>query len=218
MSRNAMETGYFEGGFKQTAFSAINPHYAITQGDQLLIQVWGAIDYQETVTVDPQGNIFIPKVGPIKVLGITNSQLNQVILNSVKRVYKANVEVYVSLMSSQEVNVFLAGMVVKPGLYPGQSADSVLRFIDQAGGIRQDIGSYRNIQVKRHNRTLAEIDLYQFLQQGIMPSLQFQDGDVIFIGPKQGEVSLEGEIGFHGQYGTQCTILAKKYFKCCGHR
>ncbi|WP_299008256.1 polysaccharide biosynthesis/export family protein [uncultured Shewanella sp.] len=190
----------FEGGFSETAFSAINPHYVITQGDKLLIQIWGAIDYQAEISVDPQGNIFIPKVGPIKVLGITNSHLNQVILNSVKRVYKANVEVYVSLMSSQEVKVFLAGMVVKPGLYPGQSADSVLRFIDQAGGIRQDIGSYRNIQVKRNNQSLAQVDLYQFLQQGQMPSLQFQDGDVIFIGPKQGEVTLEGEIGFHGQY------------------
>ncbi|MCL1126839.1 polysaccharide biosynthesis/export family protein [Shewanella surugensis] len=190
----------FSGGFSQYSFSATDPNYHLTQGDKLLIQVWGAIDYQSEVTIDPQGNIFIPKVGPIKVLGVTNAKLNQVILNSVKRVYKANVEVYVSLMSSQQIKVFLSGMVNKPGLYQGQSADSVLRFIDQAGGIREDIGSYRNIQLKRNNKTLKQIDLYDFLQLGTLPSQQFQNGDVIFIGPKQGEVTVEGNVGFSGQY------------------
>lgn len=190
----------FNGGFSKYSFSAVNPEYRITQGDTLLVQVWGGIDHQAEVTVDPQGNIFIPKVGPIKVLGVSNVQLNDVILNSVKRVYKSNVEVYVSLMSSQQVKVFLSGMVTHPGLYEGQSADSVLRFIDQAGGIRYDIGSYRNIQVKRNGKVQQQIDLYQFLQHGTMPPLQLQDGDVIFIGPKQGEITLEGQVGFEGQY------------------
>ncbi|MCL2914151.1 polysaccharide export protein [Shewanella corallii] len=190
----------FNGAFKTHSFSATNPDYKITQGDKLLIQVWGGVDYQAEVQVDPQGNIFIPKVGPIKVLGVTNSQLNKVILASVKRVYKSNVEVYASLMSSQTVKVFLSGMVNNPGLYEGQSADSVLRFIDQAGGIRNDIGSYRNIQVKRGNKIVSQIDLYTFLQSGTMPALQLQDGDVIFIAPKQGEITLEGKVGFQGRY------------------
>lgn len=190
----------FNGAFSQHSFSAVNPEYRITQGDKLLVQVWGGIDHQAEVAVDPQGNIFIPKVGPIKVLGVSNAKLNGVILNSVKRVYKSNVEVYVSLMSSQQVKVFLSGMVTNPGLYEGQSADSVLRFIDQAGGIRNDIGSYRNIQVKRNGKVQQQIDLYQFLQQGTMPPLQLQDGDVIFIGPKQGEITIEGKVGFQGRY------------------
>ncbi|WP_299497001.1 polysaccharide biosynthesis/export family protein [uncultured Shewanella sp.] len=199
----------FSGGFSQYSFSAVDPNYQLTQGDNILIQAWGAIDYQAEVTIDPQGNIFIPKVGPIKVLGVTNANLNRVILNSVKRVYKANVEVYASLMSSQQVKVFLSGMVNKPGLYQGQSADSVLRFIDQAGGIRNDIGSFRNIQLKRHNKTIKQIDLYAFLQLGTIPSMQFQDGDVIFIGPKQGEVTIEGHVGFSGQYELATNSMLK---------
>ena len=199
----------FNGGFSKHSFSAVNPEYRITQGDKLLVQVWGGIDHQAEVAVDPQGNIFIPKVGPIKVLGVSNAQLNAVILKSVKRVYKSNVEVYVSLMSSQQVKVFLSGMVTSPGLYEGQSADSVLRFIDQAGGIRNDIGSYRNIQVKRNGKVQQQIDLYQFLQQGTMPPLQLQDGDVIFIGPKQGEITLEGQVGFQGRYELKESELAQ---------
>ena len=190
----------FSGGFTDTSFSAVNPNYRISHGDSLMVQLWGGIDYQAETKVDPQGNIFIPKVGPVKVLGVSNSKLNKVLLKSVKRVYKSNVEAYVTLLSSQKVKVFLSGLVKKPGLYEGQSADSVLRFIDQAGGIRTDIGSYRHIQVKRANQTKYNIDLYEFLEQGNMPAIQLQDGDVIFVGPKKGDITIEGEVGFSGKY------------------
>ncbi|MDN3651814.1 polysaccharide biosynthesis/export family protein [Thalassotalea ponticola] len=190
----------FKGGFKDTTFSAINPAYKIAQGDSLLVQLWGGVNFQETIIVDPRGNIFIPKVGPINVLGVSNSDLNDVINKSIQRVYKANVEAYVSLVSSQKVKIFLSGLVQKPGLYEGQSADSIFRFIDLAGGVRRDIGSMRHIQVKRNNQIKYNIDLYAFLQRGELPVMQLQDGDVIFVGPKRGEVEIEGEVGFQGKY------------------
>jgi len=190
----------FNGGFSKASFSAINPNYRITQGDTLLLQLWGGLDYQAETKVDPQGNIFIPKVGPVKVLGVSNAKLNKVVLKAVKRVYKSNVSAYVTLVSSQKVKIFLSGMVKKPGLYEGQSADSILKFIDQAAGIRSDIGSLRNIQIKRNNKTKYNIDLYDFLEKGDMPNIQLQDGDVIFVAAKRGEVTIEGEVGFAGKY------------------
>lgn len=190
----------FEGGFSQSSFSGINPSYRVSQGDTLLLQIWGGIDYQSETQVDPQGNIFVPKVGPIKVIGVSNKELNNVVLKAVKRVYKSNVEAYVTLLSSQKVKVFLSGLVNKPGLYEGQSADSLLKFIDQAGGIRRDIGSLRNIALKRANKTLFQLDLYDFIEQGNLPAIQLQDGDVIFVAPKSGEITIEGDVGFSGKY------------------
>jgi protein involved in polysaccharide export with SLBB domain len=190
----------FNGGFSKASFSAVNPNYRITQGDALLLQLWGGLDYQAETKVDPQGNIFIPKVGPVKVLGVSNSDLNKVVLKAVKRVYKSNVSAYVTLVSSQKVKIFLSGMVKKPGLYEGQSADSILKFIDQAQGIRTDIGSLRNIHIKRNNKSKYTVDLYDFLEKGEMPNIQLQDGDVIFVAAKKGEVTVEGEVGFTGKY------------------
>ena len=190
----------FTGGFKENSFVGSNPNYKITQGDNLLVQLWGGIDYQAEVIVDPQGNIFIPKVGPIKVLGVSNAEINNVVLKGIKRVYKSNVEAYVNLMSSQTVKVFLSGLVNKPGLYEGQSADSILRFIDLAGGIKADLGSMRHIEVKRNNQTKYTIDLYDFIQHGTMPAIQLQEGDVIFVAAKHGEVTIEGDVGFSGTY------------------
>ncbi|MFT7684592.1 MAG: protein involved in polysaccharide export with SLBB domain [Moritella dasanensis] len=190
----------FNGGFSDVSFSGINPDYRIASGDKLLVQLWGGIEYQQEIIVDPKGNFFIPKVGPITVLGVSNQNLNLIVLKSVKRVYKSNVEVYVTLLSTQKVKVFLTGLVNKPGLYEGQSADSILRFIDQAKGIRADIGGLRQVQLRRNNKTIETIDLYDFLSSGAMPRLPLQDGDVIFVGPRQGVVTVEGEVGFAGKY------------------
>ncbi len=190
----------FSGAFSKAAFTGVNPKYRLSQGDTLLVQLWGGIDYQKELIVDAQGNIFIPKVGPVKVLGVENKSLNKVVLKSIKRVYKSNVQAYVTLISSQTVKVFLAGMVNNPGLYEGQSADSILAFIDKAQGIRKDLGSYRDIQVKRNGKKVNSIDLYAFIEKGVMPVLQLQDGDVIFVGPKQSDITIEGEVGFTGKY------------------
>lgn len=190
----------FEGGFESTSFSGVNPDYRIAQGDMLLVQLWGGIEYQDTVSVDAQGNIFIPKVGPIMVQGIKNSELNKVILQAIKRVYKSNVSAYVTLKSTQLVRVFLSGQVNRPGLYEGQSADSVLRFIDQAGGVRDGLGGYRRVLIKRNGGIISNIDLYKFINRGEIPFTQLHDGDVIFVSPIQGTVTVEGEVGFEGRY------------------
>ena len=190
----------FEGGFSNSSFSGVNPDYKISQGDLLLVQLWGGVDFQKQLKVDAQGNIFIPKVGPIRVAGVSNADLNRVLLNAVKRVYKSNVDAYVTLQSVQKVKVFLAGLVNKPGLYEGQSGDSLLKFIDQAGGVREDLGGYRQIKIKRNKKTIASIDLYQFIGAGALPLIQLQEGDVIFVGARKGQVSIEGEVGFSGLY------------------
>jgi protein involved in polysaccharide export with SLBB domain len=197
----------FTGGFKEQTFSAVNPLYKISQGDQLLVQLWGGVDFQQQMTVDPQGNIFIPKVGPVRVSGVSNAKLNNLVTRSIKRVYKSNVSAYVSLVSNQQVKVFLSGMVNNPGLYVGQSADSILRFLDLAGGIRNDIGSYRGVQVKRNNKVMHTVDLYSYLLHGKMPALQLQDGDVIFVAAKKGEVTVSGEVGFEGAFELDQTTM-----------
>ena len=168
----------FNGGFQSAEFTGINPGYRISQGDTLMVQLWGGINVQQELIVDAQGNIFVPEVGPVKVLGVENQRLNEVVLKSINRVYKSNVEAYVTLASSQKIKVFLSGLVENPGLYEGQSADSVLRFIDQAGGIKKDLGSYRNIQVKRSGKVIRDIDLYEYLSAGTMTDLQMQDGAI----------------------------------------
>ena len=81
----------FTGNFSKQPFTGFNPQYRIAIGDKIRLQLWGAIENQSEQIVDPQGNIFITQVGPIHVAGVLNSQLTEVIQQSLARVYKKDV-------------------------------------------------------------------------------------------------------------------------------
>ncbi|MDX1269980.1 MAG: polysaccharide biosynthesis/export family protein, partial [Oceanisphaera sp.] len=155
---------------------------------------WGAIDIDRVLPVDAQGNIFIPGVGPIKVQGIKHGQLDARVRSAVNSIYSNNVQVYTNLQGVQPVSVFVTGYVQSPGRFAGTPNDSVLYFLDQAGGIDDATGSYRQIKVIRNGRPLATADLYDFLIDGTLPRPQFKDGDTIVVAERGPTVTVEGDV------------------------
>ncbi|MCX2780147.1 polysaccharide biosynthesis/export family protein [Microbulbifer thermotolerans] len=196
----------FQGAFKDQPFSGFNPDYRITVGDQINLQLWGAYSFSATLPVDPQGNIFVPEVGPVHVAGVKNDELNDLVLRYVKRVFKNNVHAYANLEASQPVKVFVTGYVNNPGLYGGFSSDTILYYLDSAGGIDPASGSFIDIKVLRGDKLLQKINLYNFLVEGTMPALQLRNGDAIVVGPRNASVTIEGavqreaQIEFTGPY------------------
>ena len=182
----------FKGRFASTYSDSINPSYRIAPGDRIVIRVWGARQYDDVLVVDQQGNIFIPEVGPIHVMGITNAQLQSAVKGRVGKVFTSNVEVYVNLLSSQPVAVYVAGYVVNPGQYAGGVDDSLMSYLDRAGGIDFRRGSFRNIEVKRNGHIIASYDLYSFILDGSTPGVKLQDGDVIVATERGPAVSVRG--------------------------
>ena len=184
----------FSGRFGAVTFSGFNPDYQLAIGDRVLVRLWGAAGYEATQPIDAQGNIFIPNVGPVKVVGVRNGDLNQLVDNAVKKVFRANVGVYATLEAAQPVKVYVTGFVRAPGLYGGLSSDSVLYYLDRAGGIDPDRGSYLVVDVMRNGKQRARIDLYQFLLKGQIEALQLQDGDTIVVPPRRHAVVVSGEV------------------------
>src|SRR3546814_21126769 len=70
--------------------------------------------------------------------------------------------------------------------------DSILHYIDQAGGIDPDRGSFLDIEVKRGSTVRAKLNLYDFLLRGEMPQIKLSDGDVIFVGPRESTIKVSG--------------------------
>ncbi|API87382.1 polysaccharide biosynthesis/export family protein [Francisella uliginis] len=171
-----------------------NPNYVISIGDKISLSLWGAFEYTAVVEVDSQGNIFIPKVGPVHVEDIPNKELNNVISTALKKTFEKNVTAYAHLMSAQLVQIFVSGYVAKPGLYDGMSSDSILYFLCQAGGVIPSQGSYRNIDLVRNGKVISHIDLYNFLLDGVMPFSQLQQGDSIVVRPKESSISVIGQV------------------------
>lgn len=190
----------FLGNFAGTWHDGLQSQYIIRPGDRILTRVWGAFSFEGVLAVDQQGNIFIPEVGPIAVGGVDNSSLQRAVQAQISSVFTQNVEVYTNLLSSQPVAVFVTGNVLRPGRYAGGPGDSILYYLDRAGGIVAERGSYRHIVVKRNNRTIASIDLYDFLVNGVLPGLDLEDGDVILVGKRGAGVAALGLIRQQARY------------------
>lgn len=184
----------FTGGFSNSREDGLNPGYVVQPGDRVSVRIWGAIEFNESLEVDPRGNIFLPSVGPIMVAGVRNRDLNARVSQAVSTVFIDNVKVYTSLDSSQPVAVFVTGNVVAPGRYAGIPSNSVLYYIDMAGGIDPVKGSYRQIDLLRNGRVIASIDLYDFIRDGKLVNIQFQDGDTILIKARGEAVSVSGDV------------------------
>ena len=192
MGSDVFGANLFTGAFARQGATQFNPDYAVASGDKIQVRLWGAFEFDSLLTVDPKGNIFLPNAGPVQVLGVRNQDLQRLVESAVGKVFRANVYSYASLAAAQPVRIFVSGFVNRPGLYSGTSMDSLLHFLDQAGGIDADRGSFLKVQVKRGQQVRATVNLYDFLLNGTMPMIQLADGDVIFIAPRQNTVKVTG--------------------------
>lgn len=184
----------FTGGFRGPRGAGLNPNYHIRPGDRVVLRIWGAVNFNSVLPVDVQGNIFIPNIGPVHVAGVAKGSLKSRIEHAIHQVFTDNVSVYTNLQGVQPVAVFVTGYVQKPGRYAGTPSASVLYFIDQASGIQQQSGSYRHIRITRNGKTIARVDLYDFLINGTLPDVRFQDGDTIVVGERGPVITVLGDV------------------------
>jgi protein involved in polysaccharide export with SLBB domain len=184
----------FSGRFAAVTYSGFNPSYQVAIGDSISVRLWGAVAYDAVQPVDAQGNIFIPNVGPIHVQGVRNGDLTKDVEAQVKRTYRANVGTYATLLAAQPVKVYVTGFVRAPGLYPGLSSDSVLYYLDRAGGIDTERGSFLAVEVLRNGQTRSKFDLYKFLLTGKIDEVQLHDGDTIVVSARRATIPVYGNV------------------------
>ncbi|SAK81517.1 polysaccharide biosynthesis protein [Caballeronia temeraria] len=182
----------FTGAFSRGKSVTFNGDYAISVGDRIRLRMWGGYDFDAVLTVDSQGSIFLPHAGPLRVVGVSNRDLQAAVTSALRRVFSSRVSIYVDLQAAQPVRVYVAGFVRHPGMYDGTSSDTLLRYLDQAGGIDPDRGSFLDVQVKRGSLVRGTFNLYDFLLRGDLGAPPLADGDVIFVGPRHSTVSVTG--------------------------
>ena len=184
----------FAGGYETERYEGLNANYMLAPGDKVTLALWGAVNANEVLTVDNQGNIFIPNIGPVSVENVSAQNLNSVVTSKVRTVYRDNVSIYVNLLTATPVSVFISGSVVRPGQYAGLASDSIIYYLKRAGGIDSDRGSYRSIQVRRNNEVVSTFDVYDFILNGRLDSFNFKDGDIIFVDRQKATVSVSGSV------------------------
>ena len=167
--------------------------YQIGPGDSLYLQVFGKDSIDVEIEVDQEGRLVIPRLGPLQIAGLTYNDASVLIKQRVKERMLGS-EVVVSMGALRKISVFLAGEVKAPGNYNISALTKVSQALYLSGGITE-IGSYREIQVKRAGKTVRTFDLYDLLLRGdAKDDVTFQSGDVLFVPTASRLVRVEGEI------------------------
>ncbi len=179
--------------FAPTDDAPVSESYRLGVGDQLIVQLFGKENEQLNLQIGRSGDVSFPKLGSITLSGLTFEDARDLINTRVEQ-QLIGVDVIVSMGRLRAINVFMAGEVSVPGAYSVSAMTTVTQALFQAGGVT-DIGSLRNIQVRRAGSVVATFDTYDLLIRGdVSDDIRLQSGDVVFVPPYTGVIDVEGEL------------------------
>lgn len=175
-------------------------NYKLGPGDEVIVDVWGANQTTIQQTISPDGVISIENLGLVYLSGLTVEQATKHLRKELNKIYAGiddenpSSHIKVSLGNGRSIQVNVMGEVEKPGTYSMSAFSTVFHALYNAGGVN-DIGSLRNIQVARNGKTIANVDIYDFMMNGkIGHDISLQEGDVIIVPPYEALVKVEGNV------------------------
>jgi polysaccharide biosynthesis/export protein len=167
--------------------------YKIGPGDVLKIQLYGKENQEYSLTVGRDGSVQFPELGPIQLSGMSFSEARESLQQRIKQ-QMIGIESNISMGELRSIRIFVAGDAYKPGSYTVSSLSTITQALFVAGGVN-DIGSLRNIQVKRNGQLVGHLDLYDLLLRGdASGDINLRSGDVVFIPAVGSLVSVTGEV------------------------
>lgn len=171
----------------------VSGDYTVGPGDEVVLRAWGSIDVDYRSTVDRNGMLNLPKVGSFNVAGVKASELERHLRAQIGRLY-TNFNLSVSLGQLRGLRIFVVGPAQRPGVYTLPSQSTMLSALVAAGG-PSPTGSMRKVTLRRDNKDISELDVYEFLVQGDKSKdVQLVAGDVVVVSPVGPRVALTGAV------------------------
>ena len=171
----------------------VPPEYVLGPGDELQLQLYGSRNDTLSLVVDRNGVIEIPNVGSLAVAGLSFVQARALIA---EQLHKKSIGVTASITMGKlrSIRVFVLGDANHPGSYLVSGLSTISYALLTAGGVSKN-GSMRHIQLKRNDKTVQELDLYDFLLKGNSHAdARLMPGDVIFIPPIGSVIGVAGQV------------------------
>jgi polysaccharide export outer membrane protein len=175
--------------------------YIIGVGDEFGISVYGFSYYNEILKVDNRGAITPSQMGPIFVKGLSFDRAKALIKAKMNQYFDLkNNTLDITLAYSRSITVNIVGEVIKPGSYKLPALNTAFNALILAGG-PSDIGTLREIQIRRDGKTIKTLDVYQFLNNP-KSNMDFylQDNDYIVVGATKKVVTILGEVQKPGSF------------------
>src|SRR5258705_3061348 len=165
----------------------VPPDYKLGPGANLVLILTGDVELAHTLSVTREGFILIPQVGQVFVSNLTLEQLRNVLYDRLGRVYSGvrrtnpTTRFDISVANVRANQIYVVGEVSQPGAYQISSLGTVLTALYAAGGVTER-ANLRSVEVRRSGKTVATLDLYDYLLRGdVHDDVRLQTGDVGFV-------------------------------------
>lgn len=187
--------------FEPNVSGPVDASYRLGAGDRLVLILTGDVEASYTLDVTREGFVVIPKVGQLYVANLTLGDLDNVLYARLGKVYSgvrrtagAPTRFSVSVARLRANQVFVLGEVERPGSYTVSSAGTAITALYAAGGPTTS-GSFRSIQIKRRERLVGALDLYDYLLRGdASRDARLETGDIVFVPARGLRVRVVGEV------------------------
>jgi len=170
--------------------------YVLGPGDGLIIEALGRASLTFPTEVDPEGNLWIPDYGAMKVSGLTLEETRA----KVRKSFGRGLEIAVRLVRMRHIKVYVTGEVQAPGVVETTPATRVSEAVQLAGGLLER-ASRRNLRVERGDGTTVVADLTRFDRTAAWDANPLlREGDRIVVPPKLLPVSIYAPVPYPGEY------------------
>lgn len=190
-------------------------YYVLSYGDIISIWIYGAKNDNFLLKIDNNGDINIPKYGPLHIAGLQFGEAKNYIKKRLKKVYEnANIAVNIANYSTIQVN--LVGDVVAPGVYNVNALSSVKNLLILAHGVKAN-GSLRNVLIKRDGKLLASIDFYKLLLNGDEGmNIILRSNDTVLVPKAKKIVSIDGQVNDPAKFELNSSDTLANLIKYAG--
>jgi len=199
---------------------SLPPSYTLGPGDILQVILSGMVNDGMIVQVAPQGDIYVPPAGLMKVEGLTVREARELIDEGLSR-YIINYECSLQLMKARRIKVYLIGQVRQPGSYVALAGTTTVSLIQTAGSLVVNPSTYpfeepaishpyfraltsgagRWAEIYRNDERVGRVDLAAVATGGRTEGdIVLEDGDAIYILPNNNPVIVRGGVSRPGTY------------------
>jgi protein involved in polysaccharide export with SLBB domain len=170
-------------------------NYELGVGDELGISIFGVSYYNTVAKVDARGRIELGQLGSIYVKGVPFDKAKTLIKTALSNNFNMGAnQVEITLAYSRSITVNIVGEVFKPGSYKIPALNTAFNALIAAGG-PTDIGTLRNIQLRRNGKVVKSFDVYAYLQNpGSEDDFFLQDNDYLVVGTVGKLVAIAGAV------------------------
>ena len=178
---------------------AIDPdRYRLGPGDVVRLALFGPISRQANLVVTPEGTLFVPELGALKLNGLTLSEGRQLVIARVRSALRG-VGVEFQLVVPRTFRIYLTGELRYSGPRVTTAANRLADVLPDTLFTPQS--SRRRIEVRSlgGQRWIADLDRFRLAGEGRNePSLS--DGDIVYVPVANQFLSAWGGVGREGRY------------------